>query len=82
MLNLLVLTKITNDIVKHLPRWPTVPTKLPLGIAMFEGKAIEYQTNHIMKFHFWCSSNSLMDNNICLRRFQRTLTRIATKMVH
>jgi hypothetical protein len=32
-----------------------------------------------MTFYLWCSCNSLMDNSILLRLFQRTLTCVATK---
>ena len=32
-----------------------------------------------MNFHLWCSSNSLMDDSIGLRLFQRTVTGTAVK---
>ena len=35
--------------------------------------------NHVMTFHLWCYSNSLMDDSVRLRLFQRTLTGIAVK---
>ena len=78
-LNLPDLSKLTNDPFKHIPGWRLVPTKLPSDIPKFEGKAGEDPANHIMTFHLWCSSNSLMDDSIRLRHFQRTLTRVAAK---
>lgn len=32
-----------------------------------------------MAFHLWCCSNTLLDDSIRLRVFQRTLTRVAVK---
>ena len=72
-LNLPYLSKLTNEPVRHILDWPLVPTKLPSDIAKFEGKDGEDPANHIMTFHLWCSSNSLMDDSIRLRLFQRTL---------
>ena len=51
-----------------------IPTKLPSDIPKFEGKASEDFGEHVTTFHLWCSSNSLHDDSICLRLFQRTLT--------
>jgi hypothetical protein len=73
-LNIPDLTKITNDPIFHNPTWPAMPTKLPSDIPKFEGKAGDDPSNHIMKFHLWCSSNNIMDDSIRLRLFQRTLT--------
>ena len=56
-----------------------MPTKLPSDILKFEAKAGEDPTDHITTFHLWCSSNSLMDDSIRLRLFQRTLTGVAAK---
>ena len=56
-----------------------MPTKLPLDIPKFEGKAGEDPQNHIMSFHLWCSSNNIVDDSIQLRLFQRTLTSVASK---
>jgi hypothetical protein len=47
--------------------------KLPSNIPKFDGKPGEDPNNHVMTFHLWCSSNSLMDDSIHLRLFQRTL---------
>jgi hypothetical protein len=73
-LNIPDLTKLTNDPILHDATWPAMPTKLPSDIPKFEGKAGDDPTNHVMTFHLWCSSNSMMDDSIRLRLFQRTLT--------
>jgi hypothetical protein len=59
--------------------WPPVPTKLPSDIPKFEGKSGEDPGDHVTTFHLWCSSNSLIDDSIRLRLFQRTLTGNAAK---
>nr|KUM47695.1 hypothetical protein ABT39_MTgene5882 [Picea glauca]QHR92093.1 hypothetical protein Q903MT_gene6129 [Picea sitchensis] len=53
--------------------------KLLLDITKFEGKVGEDPVNHVMTFHPWCSSNSLMNDSICLCLFQQTLTGVAVK---
>jgi hypothetical protein len=63
--------------VSHDPTWPPVPTKLPLDIPKFEGKNGEDPGDHVTTFHLWCSSNSLKDDSIRLRLFQRTLIGVA-----
>jgi hypothetical protein len=68
-LNLPYLSNLTNDLVVHLPHWPPIPTKLPSGIPKFEGELVEDPSNHIMTFHVWCSSNSLVDDSIILWLF-------------
>jgi hypothetical protein len=73
-LNIPDLTKLTNDVISHDPTWPAMPTKLPSDIPKFEGKAGDDPANHIMTFHLWCSSNSIMDDYVRLRLFQCTLT--------
>ena len=78
-LNLPDLDRLTNDPICHQDFWPPMPTKLPLDIPKFEGKARECPQNHIMTFHLWCSSNSIIDNSLRLRLFQRTLTGAAAK---
>ena len=62
-----------NDHVSHNPAWLTIPTKLPLDIPKFEGKAGEDPGEHVTTFHLWCSSNSLHDDSMHLSLFQRTL---------
>ena len=78
-LNLPDLSKLMNDPVRHDASWTPVPTKLPSDIPKFEGKVGEDPGAHITTFYLWCSSNSLNDDTIQLRLFQRTLTSAATK---
>ena len=78
-LDLLDLSMILNYLIHHSPQWPAIPSKLPYDIPKFDGKVGEDPKNHVMTFHLWCSSNSLMDDSICLRLFQRTLTGFSTK---
>jgi hypothetical protein len=78
-LNLLGLSKLINDLIRHSPAWPSIPTRLPSDIPKFEGKANEDPNTHVMTFHLWCSSNSLMDDSVRLRIFQRTLMGVAAK---
>jgi hypothetical protein len=78
-LDLPELSRLTNDSIFHSPVWPVIPAKLPSDIPKFDGKSGEDPNNHVMTFHLWCSSNSLMDDSIRLRLFQRTLTGFATK---
>jgi hypothetical protein len=73
------LSRILNDLIRHSPQWPAIPAKLPSDIPKFDGKPGEDPNNHVMTFHLWCSSNSLMDDSIRLRLFQRTLTGSAVK---
>ena len=68
-----------NDPMRHNPTWPPVPIKLPSNIPKFEGKIGEEPGDHVTMFHLWCSSNSLNDDSIHLRLFQRTLTSVAAK---
>lgn len=72
-LNLLDLSKLNNVLIRHSLAWPPIPTKLPSDIPKFKGKVNEDPNTHIMTFHLWCSSNSLMDDSVRLRIFQRTL---------
>jgi len=73
------LSRILNDPICHSPQWPAIPAKLRSNIPKFDGKLGEDPNNHVMTFHLWCSSNSLMDDSIRLRLFQRTLTGFAAK---
>jgi hypothetical protein len=68
-----------NDPIFHSPVWLIIPAKLPSNIPKFDEKSGEDPNNHVMTFHLWCSSNSLMDDSIRLRIFQRTLTGFAAK---
>jgi hypothetical protein len=78
-LDLLDLLRILNDPIRHSPQWPAILAKLPSDIPKFDGKVGEDPNNHVVTFHLWCSSNSLMDDSIRLRLFQRTLTGSAAK---
>jgi hypothetical protein len=73
------LCRLTNDPIFHSPIWLVIPAKLPSDILKFDGNYGEDPNNHVMNFHLWCSSNSLMDDSIRLRLFQRTLIGLATK---
>ena len=53
--------------------------KLPSDIPKFEGKPGEDSSNHVMTYHLWCASNSILDDSIHLRPFQRTLIGIVAK---
>jgi hypothetical protein len=64
------LSRILNDPISHSPQWPVIPAKLPSNIPKFDGKPGEDPNNHVMTFHLWCSSNSLMDDSIRLHLFQ------------
>lgn len=68
-LNLPDLSKLINDLSKHSMAWPPITKKLPLDIPKFEGKVNKDLNMHIMTFHLWCSSNSLMEDNIRLSIF-------------
>jgi hypothetical protein len=73
------LTRLLNDPICHDPRWPPMPTKLPSDIPKFETKPNEDPGDHVTTFHLWCSSNSLKDDSVQLRLFQRTLIGSAAK---
>jgi hypothetical protein len=67
------LSRILNDPILHSPHWPMILAKVSSDIPKFDGKSGEDPNNHVMTFHLWCSSNSLMDYYIRLQLFQRTL---------
>jgi hypothetical protein len=73
------LTRLLNDPICHDPRWPPMPTKFPSDIPKFEAKPNEDPGDHVTTFHLWCSSNSLKDDSVQLRLFQRTLIGSAAK---
>jgi len=73
------LTRLTNDPINYLSFWPAMPNKLPSDIPKFEGKPGEDPSNHVMTYHLWCASNSITDDSIRLRLFQRTLIGLAAK---
>ena len=68
-----------NDLVRHDPSWPPVPTKLPSDIPKFEGKVGEDPGAYATTFQLWCSSNSLNKYSVRLRLFQITLMNTAAK---
>jgi hypothetical protein len=72
-LHLLDLMRLLNDPICHDPRWPPMPTKFPSDIPKFEAKPNEDLGDHVTTFHLWFSSNSLKDDSVQLRLFQRTL---------
>jgi hypothetical protein len=78
-LNLPYLSTLMNDPVNHDPTWHPVPTKHLSDILKFEGKNGEDPGDHVTTFHLWCSSNSLNDDSIRLRLFQRILIEVAAK---
>jgi hypothetical protein len=73
------MSRILNDPINHSPQLPIIPAKLPSNIPKFDGKSREDSNNHVMAFHLWCSSNSLMDDSIRLCLFQRTLMGFSAK---
>ena len=68
-----------NDLVCHNATYPPIPIKLPSCIPKFEGKTGEDPGSYIKTFHLWFSSNSLNDDYVRLRLFQRTLTNVVAK---
>jgi hypothetical protein len=73
------LSRILNEPILHSPHWSVLSAKLPSDIPKFDCKLGEDPNNHVMSFHLWCSSNSLMDDSIWLQLFQRTLTILVEK---
>jgi len=78
-LELADVSKLTNNPIIHNPYWPLVPTKVSGDCPKFEGKAGEDPQVHVMTYHLWCSSNSWVDDSICLRIFQLTLTGVVAE---
>jgi len=66
------LSWLMNDPISYTPWCQVIPRKLPSDIPKFNGNPGEDPSNHIMTFHLWCSSNTLNDDSIRLRLFQRT----------
>lgn len=69
-LDLLVFLHLMNDSIYYLSYWPQMPNNLPSDILKFEGKSGEDPSNHVMTYHFWCASNSIIDDSIQLHFFQ------------
>lgn len=68
-LELLDVSKLTNDPILHNPYWPPVSTKILGDCPKFDGKVGEDPQAHVMTYHLWCSSNSWIDDSIWLRIF-------------
>ena len=68
-LELLDLSKLTNDPIMHHHAWPPVHVKIPTDIPKFEGKTGDNPTSHITTYHLWCVSNSMLDDSIKLHLF-------------
>jgi hypothetical protein len=79
MLNMSYLSRLMNDPIHHDPSWSPVPTKLPSNITKSEGKTGKDPGDHVTTFHLWFSSNSINDDSILLRLFQRTLMGVTMK---
>jgi len=73
MLDLSSLSCLKNDPSQYVPFWLAIPAKLSSVILKFNIKPGENPNNHVINFHLWCSLNSLMDDSIRLRIFQRKL---------
>ena len=73
------LSRLTNDPIYYHPYWPPMLHKLPSNIPKFEGKSGEDPSNHVMTYHLWCASNSLINDSIQLILFHRMLIGLATK---
>ena len=73
------LTRLMNDPIYYHSYWPPMPHNFPSDIPKFEGKSGEDPSNHVMTYHLWCASNSLIDDSIRIRLFQRTLIGLAAK---
>lgn len=78
-LNLSDLTKLMNDLIFHNMNLSPVPTKLPYDILKFEGKTGKDTRDQVTTFHLRCSSNSMNEDSIRLRLFQRTLAGVFAK---
>ena len=70
---------LINNPIHHDPSSLAIPVKLPSDVPKFDSKPGEDPKNHVMTFHLWCSSNSLMECSIRLWLFHRTLTGVAAK---
>jgi hypothetical protein len=79
LLDLLDLSWLTNIHISHDPSWLTISSKLPSDIPKFDGNLKEDPYTHIMIYHLWCSSNSLMDDSLRLNIFYRSLNGSAAK---
>lgn len=79
MLELLDVSRLTNDSILHSPYQPLVPSKIPSDFPKFKGKPKEDPQAHVMTYHLWFSSNYHVYDSIYIRLFQRTLTGATAK---
>jgi hypothetical protein len=63
------LSQLTNDPISRSPFWPIIHAKLPSDILQFDRKLGEDPNKHVITFHLWFSSNSLMNDSIWLHCF-------------
>lgn len=78
-LELLDLSKLTNNPIRYHFAWHPILVKILTDILKFDGKTGEDPANHITTFHLWCVFNSFLDDSIKLRLFPRTLSGTAAK---
>lgn len=78
-LQLLDLSRLTNDPIHHNLAWTNDPLNILKHIPKFDDKIQEDMKNHIMTYHLWFVSNSLLDDSIYLRLFPCTVTSNTSK---
>jgi hypothetical protein len=64
------LSRLTNDPIFHSLVWLVIPVNFLLIFQNLTETMAEDPNNHVMTFHLWCSSNSLMDDSVRLHLFQ------------
>jgi hypothetical protein len=79
VLDLLDFSQLTNDPISHNLSWLVIPTKIPSEIPKFNGSLGEELSTHIMTYHLWCSSNSLIDDSVTMFVFQRSMSGASAK---
>jgi len=79
MLDLFDLSRLKNEFSSHNLAWSIMPTKISSYMLNFERNMGEDPSMHIITYHLWFSSNSLMDDSIRFHIFHISLTRNATK---
>ena len=63
------LSCLTNDPIYYHSYWLPMLHNFPSDMPKFEGKPGEDPSNHVMTYHLWCASNSLIIDSIRLRIF-------------
>jgi hypothetical protein len=79
MLDLPNFSRLRNHPISHNPSWMVMLANIPFNIMKFNEEPREEPSTHIMTYHLWRSSNSLMDDSVRLRLFQISLTQATTK---